>query len=84
MRDDEQLLHDARCAVLRSMHRLGGVATTAALASTTGFNGRVLNAAIESLYDDAWLEPDQGTLRALGGVWRLTRERRRAMVEAMP
>jgi hypothetical protein len=33
------------------MHRLGGVATTAALASTTGFSGRVLNAAIESLYD---------------------------------
>jgi hypothetical protein len=42
MRDDDQLLHDARCAVLRSMHRLGGVATTAALASTTGFNGRLL------------------------------------------
>jgi DNA-binding HxlR family transcriptional regulator len=71
-------IDEARVLVLRAMHQLKGVATSAALSSATGLSGRMLNKTIESLSADGWIGRDTETMRALGGVWRMTPARRRA------
>jgi len=73
---------DARCAVLRAMHRLADAATTRALLSTTGLPPQTLDDALKSLVRDGWLIRDTSVLRAAGGAYRLSRELRRVKVEA--
>lgn len=65
---------EARLRVLRALHRLGGSAAYGALLSTAGVGNRELDDALKGLAHD------RSVARAMGGLWRMSRDRRRAVV----
>lgn len=79
---DAQLGSDARERTLRALHRLGGTASYGALLTTSGLTNRALDDALKGLARDRWVQLDSHVLRALGGLWHLTPDRRRAAVLA--
>lgn len=71
---------EARLRVLRALHRLDGSAAYGALLSTAGVGNRELDDALKGLAHDRWVLLDRSVARAMGGLWRMSRDRRRAVV----
>jgi len=67
----------ARVMTLHALNRLGGSASFGALLSTTGLDSEALEAALHGLARDRWVRLDSSAPRALGGIWRMSRDRRR-------